>query len=293
MRWADMHIPNARLVAVAVILGATSAVQAQQLPTSQPKYVQIIREEVKLGRDADHAKIEAGWPAAFERAKSPDFYLAMVSMTGTNEAWFVIPQESNAAAEETMKRTMADKQLSGELDRLLKLDADAVSSVRTLIAAARTDLSYGAYPDLARQRFWEITTFRVRPGHEQQFDAAAKSYIAATKRTSPNASFRVYEIAAGMPGPTYLIFSSLTSYGAFDAMASDGEKTWGSMTPDEMAVMNKFSTEGLISAETNRFRLSPTMSYVPKAVRMTDPTFWMPAKKSMASAAPAAAPPQP
>lgn len=287
-----MNMPQARLVATAILCVA-GALQAQELPTSQPKYMQIIREEVKLGRDADHAKIEAGWPAAFERAKSPDFYLAMTSMTGSNEAWFVIPQKSNAAAETSMKQNEGDKTLSKELERLAKADAEMITSAKTLLASARTDLSYGAYPDLGKQRFWEITMFRVRPGHEGQFDAAAKSYIASTKRVAPNSSFRVYEIIAGMQGPTYLIFSSLTSYAGFDAMSSDGEKTWTGMTADEMATMNKFSTEGLANVETNRFRLSPTMSYVPRSVRMSDPAFWMPAKSTVVSSASSGPPTQP
>ncbi len=288
-----MHTSHARMLFAVAMLGVSGAIPAQELPTSQPRYLQIIREEVKIGRDADHAKLEAGWPAAFERAKSPDYYLAMVSMTGANEAWFVIPQASNAAADATMKRQMTDRQLSGELERLAKADADMVNSVRTLLASARPDLSYGAYPDLSKQRFWEITMFRVRPGHEGQFDAAAKSYIAATKRTAPNASFRTYEIIAGMAGPTYLVFSSLPSYADFDGMASDGEKTWTGMTPDEMSVMNKFSAEGAINVETNRYRLSPAMSYVSRAVRMSDPAFWMPAKRTVASAAPSGASTQP
>lgn len=97
----------------------------------------------------------------------------------------------------------------------------------------------------------------------------------ATKRVAPNASFRVYEVVAGMPGPTFLVFSSFTSYAGFDTMASDSQKTWAGMTPEEMAVMNKFSTDGMINFETNRFQISPRMSYVPRSVRASDPTFWM------------------
>src|SRR2546425_1876083 len=41
---------------------------------------------------------------------------------------------------------------------------------RSLQARARPELSYGAFPDLTRQRFWEITTFRVRPGHRADFE---------------------------------------------------------------------------------------------------------------------------
>ena len=269
-----------RLTYAVAMLGIAGGLQAQDLPKSQPKYLQIIREEVKIGRNPDHAKIEAGWPAAFERVKSPNFYLAMVAMTGANEAWFIIPQESNAAVEATMKREEGDRQLQSEFDRLAKADADVLNNLRTVMAVSRPDLSYGAYPDLAQQRFWDISWFRVRPGHEQQWEGAAKTYMAATKRSAPDQSFRTYEVMAGMPGPVYLIFSSVPSYAAFDKMESDGQKTWGAMTPEEMALMQKFSTDGLINIETNRFRLSPTMSYVPMSVRQSDPAFWMPPRKA-------------
>ncbi|GAC1490334.1 MAG: hypothetical protein NVS1B5_15190 [Gemmatimonadaceae bacterium] len=275
-----MHMSPIQVVYTVAILGLGTVAHAQQLPTSQPKYLRIIREEVKFGRGTDHAKIEAGWPAAFERAKSPDFYLAMESMTGASEAWFIIPEESNAAAEATMKRDMADKQLSAEFDRLTKLDAEFVTNVTTVLTAARPDLSFGTYPDLSRQRFWQISWFRVRPGHQQQFEAAAKTYTAVSKRVAPNAAFRVYEVIAGLPGPTFLIFSSLGSYAEFDAVAIDGQKTWSGMTPEELSVMNKFSTDGMVNIETHRFRLSPTMSYVPRSVRLSDPAFWMPGKQS-------------
>jgi len=61
---------------------AVAQAQSQGLPTSHPSLITIIREEVKVGRAADHAKIEAGWPAAFGRKNSTDYYLAMTSLTG-------------------------------------------------------------------------------------------------------------------------------------------------------------------------------------------------------------------
>lgn len=52
-------------------LGLGGLAHAQGIPTSQPELLTIIREEVKLGRSADHERVEAGWPAAFAKAKSP------------------------------------------------------------------------------------------------------------------------------------------------------------------------------------------------------------------------------
>jgi hypothetical protein len=258
-----------------VCAGAGSAVaQTQGLPTSQPPLLTIVREEVKVGRAAEHQRIEAGWPAAYARAKSPDYYLAMVSMTGPSEAWYISPTANHAAIGETMKREAADPVLTAELARLSVADGDVLNNTRTIQAVSRPDLSMGAYPDLARQRFWEITTFRVRPGHEAEFDAAAKAYMAAAQRAAPGTTFRVYEVIAGGLTPTYLIFSSIVAYGEFDQMMANGMATMQGATAEERTALQKFSTDALLNGETNRFRLDPKQSYVSRETRATDPAFW-------------------
>jgi hypothetical protein len=252
---------------------AVAFAQGQGLPTSQPALVNIIREQVKVGRAAEHARIEAGWPAAYGRANSPDYYLAMTSMTGTPEAWYIIPTASHAAYAETMRR---DATMSEELDRLSRADAEVLEGIRTIQALARPDLSMGAFPDLAKQRFWEISLVRVRPGHETEFDAAAKAYGTAAQRSAPNAQYRIYQVIAGMPTPTYIIFSSVANYGDFDQMLADGMKTMAAATAAEQAALQKFSTDATLSWETNRFRLDPKQSYVSREVRAGDVAFWGP-----------------
>ena len=260
--------------AAAVLLASALGVSAQSLPTTQPKLLQIIREQVKVGHAAAHVKTEAGWPAAFAKAKSPDYYLAMVSITGPQVVWYVAPWESYTAWDKSMTRDAANTELSAELDRLSAADAEHVDSITTLEALARPDLSHGVYPDLNKQRFWEITIMRVRPGHDEQFAAAAKAYKAMAARSMPNASWRVYQIAAGMPGSTYLIFSSVQSFGQFDAAMAEGMAGEKTATAEERAIFQKFNTEALINAESNKYRLDPAMSYVPAETRAADPSFW-------------------
>jgi len=261
---------------LAVVLTAVaSAAFAQSLPTSQPNFLQIYREEVKVGHTADHARVEAGWPAAYEKAKDPYTYIALVSLTGPGEAWFVSPFESQQAMADSQKRE-DEPTLAGSLERLSKADAEQISSVRSILARARKDLSHGAYPDTAKQRFYDITIFRVRPGHQGEFEAAAKAYGAAAERASTQASFRVYQVMSGMPSPTFLVFSSVTSYGAFDKTLADGDAAMQAATAEERNTLQKFSENGLINSETTRFRLDPVMSYVPQEVRAQDPAFWKP-----------------
>lgn len=273
-----MNVTRILLAVPSLLCIGASAVLAQNppLPTSQPALLNIYREQVKVGFTSEHERIEAGWPAAFARAKSPNYYLAMTSLTGPNEAWFLEPLASNAAYGDELKLQSSDTVLAADLRRLSRADGDVLSDSRTIQLVARPDLSHGAFPDLTKVRFWEVLTFRVRPGHEPDFEAAAKAYGTATDRAATGASYRVYQVTAGMPGPTYLIFSSVESYAQFDAMTAAGQKTMQGATPEEMATLQKFSTDGVISSETNRFALNPTMSYVSAETRATDPSFWMP-----------------
>jgi len=259
-----------------VYITSASVLLSQGVPTSQPNLMTITREEVKTGHNAAHAAHEAGWPAAYAKAKSPYYYFAMVSMTGPNEAWYVSPYTSHSALGESMKMESSDATLSAELARLARVDADHINSVRQIHAVARPDLSHGAYPDVALERYWEITIFRVRPGHEQGFADAAKSYAAAAKRAAPNANWRTYEVIAGLPGPTYLVFSSVRAFGDFDQSMKEGMELGKAFTPEELATLQKFSTAGLINAETQRFRLDPGQSYVDAATKAKDPAFWSP-----------------
>jgi hypothetical protein len=155
-------------------------------------------------------------------------------------------------------------------------DAEFLSDLRSLQAAARPDLSHGEFPDLAKVRYYEITIFRVKPGYESGFAAVAKAYAGAAGKSAPKAAWRTYQVMAGAPGGTFLVFSSLESYAAFDDMVADGAKMYGAFSGDELVAMQKFLSEGLISSETNRFRLDPKQSYVPKELRERDPAFWMP-----------------
>lgn len=269
-----MKSAPAAVHALLFALSSASVALSQGMPTSQPSLITIVREDVKTGHNAMHAAFEKGWPTAYAKAKSPNYYLAMVAMTGPNESWYVSPYASHAAYGESMKRESDDKVLSAELDRLQKGDADHINTSRMLHAVARNDLSYGTFPDMGVQRFWEVTTFRVRPGYEEAFANAAKAYAAAAKRAAPNMSWRTYEVVAGLPGPTYLVFSSMAAFADFDKSMQQGMELGKSFTPDEMATLQKFSTTGMINSETQRFRLDPGQSYVDAATKAKDAAFW-------------------
>lgn len=173
-------------------VGAGTLLGQAAVPDSQPGVLTIYIEQVKIGMDAAHAANEAGWPGAYAKSGSPDTYLALASMTGTSQVWYTSGYDSYAQEGEAIARDAADPVLSAELALLATNDGQFLESFRVVQARARPDLGHGDFPNLALARFWDISTFRIRPGHDAQFEEAAKVYGAAAARLAPGTSFRVY-----------------------------------------------------------------------------------------------------
>lgn len=259
---------------VLLAVAATPAFAQNAVPTDQPGLLTIFIEEIKPGMEGPHARNEAGWPAALAEAGAPDTYLAFASMSGTSQVWYTTPYASHAAEGESMARNEGDAGMSAELERLWRADAEFLESTRQIRLVARPDLSHGDFPDLTKARFWDITTFRVRPGHEAQFAAAASTYGEVADRTGQTANFRVYQVTAGMPGGTFMLFGSVDNYADFDAVIASGNAINAALTEEEQEVFQTFSREAAMNTITNRFRLDAGMSYVDAATRAADPEFW-------------------
>src|SRR5712691_4378823 len=136
---------------------------------SPPPYLQIFREEVKPGRAGLHVITESGWPRAFARAKTQNYYLAMTTVYGPPEAWFLEGHGSVAELDQSNQAIDSVPGLSAELDRLAQADAANISGLGSVLGRYRAELSNGVPVDLTQMRVWEVLVFQVRPGHEADF----------------------------------------------------------------------------------------------------------------------------
>ena len=273
---------SAFLPTLTLILSSVPAMSSAQnaVPTTQPSVLTIYREDIKFGHAAAHENTEAGWPIAYGKAKSPYSYIAISSLTGPSEVWFLAPYANWKAAGESYQQDQSSPALAAELARLAAADAEHVSNARAIHLVGRPDLSAGAFPSVAKTRFYEVIFFRVRPGHEQTFEEVAKMYASVFAKAVPTASYRTYQVVAGMPSPTYMVFSSSESLAAHDQGPAMDAALMKTFTPDQLVALQKFSREGLINSETQRFAVSGRMSYVDDATAATDPNFWRPGIKA-------------
>jgi hypothetical protein len=278
----------ALLAPLAILIGVVPAAAQPAAPPVPPKVLQIFREEVKPGKTTAHQKVEVGWPKAFAQAKWPTYYMAATSVTGPSEAWFITGYPSYAAYEADQQNLEKATALFAETQRLSALDGELLTQGRSMLAAYRDDLSYNTGVNLAKMRYFTITTVRVRPGHDAEFVEARKTVKAAHEKAGLADPAVIYQVTAGAPAATYLVIvprASLEELDRSEAIHGDAyrQALGGEAGQKRLA---ELQSSALISSESNHFAFSPAMSYSSPQLVAGDPAFWTP--KPAAATKPAA-----
>ena len=268
--------------------GSNVPSSAAQTPNTPPKVVLIEREEIKAGRMDAHQKLANGYVQAFANAKGKTHWLGMAAVTGNeNEALFITAYESYAAVEKD--RAESEKMMTGAtklaVDKLDRQGVDLHVSQRQIIAQYREDLSYKPSVNIPEMRYFEITTTRVRPGHERAFEEARKIVKAAHEKASVNEHFAIYEVASGASGTTYLTFVPIKSLAEWDVEVHT-KAYQEALGDDNRNNIDKMRAAGVMSVDTALYAFDPKMSYAPPEFAKADP-FWSVKTKTVAKAKPA------
>ena len=273
-----------RVLAASLAYAGASFILAQE----PAKILRILREDIKSGKGAAHEKVEMGYVRAFSRSQYPN-YLALESVTGQPQVWFLERYDSYAAVENAIQISDAET-LNTVLQQLGAQDGELRSGERNMIASYQKDLSYLPVPaNLAKARFVTVNMVRVRPGHNAEFTEMRKLLNSAFEKSASQQRRVVYSVTSGAPAGAYLVLSAMDSLKAMDP------------NPSQMSMAEAFGTENLaryqklqadivMSAESTLFAVNPRMSYPPKEYVTADPSFWTP-KPKPATPKPAAAKP--
>jgi len=275
MRCTSLLAPFALLVGASAPLGLAAQEPAVGSP---PKVLQIFVESVKPGKGAAHAKLEAGWPAAFRKAKWPTHYLAMTSMTGPSEAWFLSGYDTFDSWEADGKHMDRTPALQQEVNRLGQQDGELLTGTKGIVAVYREDLSYRPNIKLGEMRYFTVTTFTVRPGYDSAFADIRKLVQAGHDKTKMDEHWAMFQVISGMPGSTYLLFLPMKTLKEADV----GQEIHGKPYLDALGEVGRrqireFAQAGYATVESNLFAFSPKMSYPSEEWASSDPAYWKPA----------------
>jgi hypothetical protein len=236
----------------------------------------IDRESIKEGREAAHEKVEAEWAAALRKANHPAHYYAVSSISGTAEVWFIQPMASFAENEDFEKAE--DKEpLKSAIDQLTVRDGELRTGSSTMWAMYRPDLSYQPEKlNLAKTRYVDLGTFRVKLGRDEDFAKSAKAYFDAYGKGKVDLCILGYQVTAGAPAGTYLFFTMMDSMKVLDGNPERMKAVMGAMGQDRYSQMMSGFGDVMVSIEDNLFEVKPGMSYPPQSVVDGDPGFWKP-----------------
>ena len=260
-------------------VGAVSPALAQAPPAADapPAILQIFREEVKPGKDAAHEANEAGWPAAHAKAKWTNNYVAMTSITGPVEAWFLTGFGSWEEWEKSIKAGDANEVLSAETRKLWAQDGELLSRASGIAANYRPAMSYRAGSSLARFRYMSVQLIRVKPGRGREFVDNWREQVAAHEKANLEEGWAFYQVASGLQDGTYIYFQPRTSLADLDKAGPmhNAPAYRDAVGEAGRARTREVSQVAVEWSQTLLFGFGPKMSYVPKAWADTDP-FWAP-----------------
>lgn len=275
-----------------VLLSGGSAMVAQETEMMGPPKVLVIdREYTKPGKDgAVHEKSESAFINAATAAKWPTHYLAVKSMSGRPRVLFMFGYPSFEAWEKDNKATESNPTLAAALDRAVVADGELLADYDQGVFVYDPDMSLHA-GDVVHSRYFEISGYKVKPGHRSEFVELVKMYQKGYADI-PDANWATFQSYYGTDnGGMYLAISRMTSLAEDDASMGDDKKFAAAMGADGMKKIRELTAACVESQSTNLFAFNPKMSYPREEWIKADP-FWKP-KTAMSAKKPAAAPANP
>ena len=274
----------AGLLLGAYVLSGGMGILAAQETTPPPKVFSVIREYVKPGKSGGpHEKAESAFVQAMARAKWPTHYFAASSITGRPRVLFFTGYDSFDAWEKDVLATQKNAALSAAIDRASVADGDLLSDYDASALMYREDFSLNAPVDIAHMRYFKISLYRVRPGHDADWAAIVKLVKEGYEKV-PNVHWAMYQAAFGQEGNTYIVFWPLKSGAEIDQSFENEKQLVAVLGEDGMKKLSELSASTIEFSQHNLFAFTPSMSYAPDEWIKADPDFWKP-KASMAAPA--------
>ena len=280
------------------LLGATllsaslTLAVAQEAPegtTPPPKVLVIDREFTKPGKSgAIHEKSESAFVQAFARAKWPTHYFAANSLTGKNRTLFFIGYDSFEAWEKDAMAQQMNSALSAATDRAAVTDGDLLSETDAGAFTYNEEQSLRGPVDIAHMRLFEISLYRVRPGHRQEWNDLVKLVKEAYEKI-PEVHWAMYQAMYGQEDVTYLVVIPMKSGSEIDKSMAIDKQFAENMGQDGMKKLSDLESSAVEFMQTNLFLFNPAMSYPRDEWIKADPGFWKPKAAMHQKATPKAA----
>ncbi len=257
---------------------AATVVRAQEhdsAPNGPAPILVTVREMLKPGEEAAHARLEAEYAAVLDAGRGSQYYLGMGAITGAPQTVFL---SGYSSLEEMSEVHDDDETLMGEkLDSLDMDHSGTLSGMDTAIWRLRPELSNPGTVNLARMRFIELIHIHVKLGHSTEFAEVTRHIKEGWMKADPDFHYSIYrQIFGSARDDSYLIVIAMKSLADLDkhhSMAAEYQKGLGE---DVHKKMLEVESADYNSTESNLFVFNPSMSRLPESWTKDDLEFWKP-----------------
>lgn len=276
---------------------------AQTTAPLPPPILLITREDIKPGKMAEHTqealayiRVMAKANAAMTNKDWRNYRIGMTPIAGNlNEVAYITAYSSFTDMENRVKEVgrLADGPLKADYDGLPDRELHALQT--DIIAGFRPDLSYGVgNVDVPQARYMIITTLRLKPGHEDEYWDAVRKYINPARDKTvlkTAASYAVYQVRGGMPGPTFITIRPIRSLAELDT--SSVALVRPAMSEEDRKAMDGIADRTIVLSSTIYYAFDRRISLVSPEFAARDKAttaFWItnPAPAATTTAATAA-----
>jgi len=267
---------NPILLGLSLAVAGSSMAAAQQT-ASMPKVLQITREYLKPYKNGmAHDKTESAFIATLSKAKFPAYYVGLNSLSGKSRALYLTQYDSFGTWEKDNKLVEKNAALAAGLEHASVADGELLDSVDSVVYTYDEDLSYHPHADITHARYMEITVFKVRLGHREDFEKLTKMVKDGHEKGGTSAHWATFEIAYGTDDGTYIVLSADKSMADIDAGFSEGKKFRDALGDEGMKKLDELYGSTVESSHSELFSINPRQSYVGEDWIKADPDFWKP-----------------
>ena len=273
-----LHLASMGLLAAALTLTSIPATFAQQNTAGTqgpPRYLFLNTVQLKPQQGSAYAKIEKDEVQALSAANAPMRYFGMSAITGSPNILYIHGFSSFAELQKDHEATMAMASLRDKLSADDASEAPLIAAKHSSIYRFDKDLSLRPDADIAKMRFMRIVLFRVRRGHDQDFEHTVKLFAKAYETAIPEANWAMFEKIFGEGSDNiYILVTPMESLANVDDMHAGGKKFEASIGPDQLQMLREQISKDVKSSQTDLFALDPGISYPPAAWVKASPDFW-------------------
>jgi hypothetical protein len=259
---------------VVLFVGSLAFAADNSTSSALPKYILLNREDIKIGRMADHDALMHQMIQTINSTNADFHFVAATSVTGSQSDFVGIGMFNSYADIEKGMDTLrqAVKANLQNADFMRESQESHVGS-RVTIAKLQPDLSHGGDKlNLGSGRYWDVTMIEVKPGAEDDFEQLAKEYVDLHEKNKIDVSWAVYQVQYGGAGSTYVYITPLRSLADLDIDRSAAYKS--AFTPGVSSRFNTAFRQQVTEVKSMLLAMRPDISRPEQSIVAANPEFW-------------------